>query len=263
MAPDQTSLPTRPADPSDFEGLAGGFNLLEYLDEFRRRLVYSALAVAVGFGVAVYYVQALFDAWLAPLQALVPGGMKFIATEPTEAFIVQLQMAAIAGLVLALPVVLFQLWRLASPALRRLERGYGVPFVLAATALFFIGAAFSHAVVFPYAWRFLGGFSTDYMHFRPRIKPTFSLYFRMMLAFGFVFQLPSFVFLLARMGLATPQFLARNFKYAVLLAFVVSAVITPTPDLMTQSLLAGPMIVLYVFSIGVAWLFKKRRDPEP
>lgn len=242
------------------EGFVSRFNILDYLDEIRRRLTVSISAVLVGFVVATAFMDRIFRAWLAPLERLSERPIRFIYIEPTEAFFLQLQIAAVVGLLLALPVIFFQLWALASPALRKIERKYAIPFVCIATLFFAMGALFSHFVVFPYAWTFLGGFSTDFMEFRPTLGPTFGLYVTMMLALGAIFQLPTVVFLLARMGLASAGFLARHFKLAVLFAFVIAAVVTPTPDIVTQSLLAGPMVALYVVSIGIAWLFRKRRS---
>ncbi len=127
-------------------------------------------------------------------------------------------------------------------------------------SLFFVGgAAFNHYVLFPIAWIFLAGFSTDYMMFMPRIAPVFSLYAMLMLAMGLIFEMPAVILVLARMGLVTAGFLWRHIKYAILIIFVASAVITPTGDMVTQSLMAGPMVVLYLFSIGLAWAFGKRR----
>lgn len=245
------------------EKFVSGFNILTYLDEIRRRLLVCVIAVLVGFALAAAFMQQIFNAWLAPLQRLADKPVQFSYIEPTEAFFIQLQIAAVVGLLLALPVIFLQLWALATPALRKVERKYSLPFVAIATTFFILGAAFSHFVVFPYAWTFLGGFSTDFMEFRPTLGPTFALYVTMMLALGAIFQLPTVVFLLARMGLASAGFLARHFKIAVLISFVVAAVLTPTPDIVTQLLLAGPMVVLYVVSIGIAWLFKKRRSEEP
>ena len=118
---------------------------------------------------------------------------------------------------------------------------------------------FAHYILFPIAWGFFAGFSSDYMAFMPRVQPAFTLYVRLVLACGVVFQLPTIVFFLARMGVATPRFLIKNFKYAVLIIFIFAAVLTPTGDPVTLSMMAAPMIVLYVLSIGIAWLFGKRK----
>jgi sec-independent protein translocase protein TatC len=125
--------------------------------------------------------------------------------------------------------------------------------------VFFVaGALFSHFLVFPWAWRFFAGFTTDYMQFLPRIQPVFSLYVRMMLAMGAVFEMPTLVFFLARVGVVTPRFLIRHTKYAILLIFIVAAVLTPGPDVVSQALMAAPMIGLYAISIVIAWIFQKQ-----
>ncbi len=131
------------------------------------------------------------------------------------------------------------------------------------SSLFFAGGClFSHYLLFPTAWRFLAGFSNDYMTFMPRIQPTFSLYVRLMLACGAVFQMPSLVFFLARVGVVTAGFMARNIKYAILIIFIVAAVLTPTGDPATLTLMAAPMIALYGLSIGIAWVVAPRRKDD-
>jgi sec-independent protein translocase protein TatC len=132
-----------------------------------------------------------------------------------------------------------------------------------ATVCFVGGAAFNHYVVFPLAWVFLASFSNDYMMMMPRIEPIFSLYAMMMLAMGLVFEMPAVILVMARMGMVTAGFLWRHVKYAILIIFIAAAVITPTGDMVTQSLMAGPMVGLYFLSIGLAWMFgKKRRKAE-
>ena len=125
-----------------------------------------------------------------------------------------------------------------------------------------VGAAFSHYLLFPLTWRFLASFSTEYTMFMPRIETTFGLYAKMMLGVALVFQMPTAVYFLARLGIVTARFLVRQFKYAVLIIFVVAAVITPSGDPMTQTLFAAPMIVLYLISIVIAWIFGKKRAAE-
>ena len=137
-----------------------------------------------------------------------------------------------------------------------------LPFVIFASAFFFGGAAFSHYVLFPLAWRFFASFGSDYVEFLPRIQPVFSLYAKLMLGLGLVFQMPTLVLFLARIGVVTPGMLARQFKYAVLAIFIIAAVITPGPDIVSQLLVAGPMLILYGLSIGIAWVFGKRRKGE-
>jgi sec-independent protein translocase protein TatC len=131
------------------------------------------------------------------------------------------------------------------------------------TSTFFIaGALFSHFVAFPWTWVFFASFNTDYMDFLPKISPVFSLYAKMLLAFGVVFQMPTVVLFLARFGMITPRFLMRHFKYAVLIIFIVAAVLSPGTDVVSQVLMAGPMLILYIISIAIAWIFRRRTPRE-
>ena len=252
-----------PEDPDDLDGgdeSAGGkMSFLEHLDELRRRLVVSLVAVLGGFLVALLFIPQIFAFVMKPLQEILPNGGKLIYTEPTEAFMLQLKVAALAGLVLAAPIVMWQVWLFVAPGLYSREKRFALPFVFFSSLFFVGGAAFSHYVVFPTAWAFLASYTTDYMEFMPKVSSTFSLYSRMILAFGLVFQMPTVIFALARMGVVTAGFLARNVKYAVLIIFIVAAVITPTSDIVTQTMMAAPMIVLYGLSIIIAWIFGKKK----
>jgi sec-independent protein translocase protein TatC len=237
-------------------------SFLEHLDELRRRIVISAAAVFVGFLVAFAFINRIFGFIMRPLQQVLPEGGKLMYTEPAEAFLLYMKVAALVGLLMAAPVVLWQLWLFIAPGLYANEKRFAIPFVVFSTFFFLAGAVFSHYMVFPWAWRFFAGFSTDYMEFRPKIGPVFSLYVRMMLAMGLVFEMPTLVLFLARIGLVTPRFLIRNTKYAVLVIFVVAAVLTPGPDIVSQLLMAGPMTLLYAISIVIAWIFQKKREPD-
>jgi sec-independent protein translocase protein TatC len=239
-------------------------SFLEHLDELRRRLIVSLAAVLVGFLVALLFIEQLFSFIMRPLQAVLPDGGKLIYTEPAEAFLLYMKVAALAGLFLAAPIVLWQIWMFIAPGLYSHEKRFAIPFVLLSTVFFAFGALFSHYLVFPWAWRFFAQFSTDYMAFTPKIAPTFSLYVRMMLAMGVVFEMPTLVFFLARVGLVTPGLLIRNIKYAVLVIFVIAAIMTPGPDVVSQALMAAPMIGLYGLSIVIAWVCQRRApDREP
>ena len=250
-----------PAD--DDSGAAARMTFLEHLDELRKRLVVAAAAIAVGCLISFTFVDRIYRFIMHPLQLLLPKGSNFIFTEPTEAFVLYLKMAFLSGLILALPVVLLQAWLFIAPGLYSKEKRYAIPFIALATIGFVGGAAFSHYLAFPWMWRFLGSFANEDLVFAPKIDPVFSLYMKMVLSMGLVFQMPAVVYFLARIGLVTARFLVRNFKYAVLIIFVAAAVITPSGDMLTQTLLAGPMIGLYGISIVIAWLFgKKRVKPE-
>ncbi len=237
-------------------------SMLEHLDDLRKRLVVSSVAIIVGVLVAFAFIEPLSAFFLRPLQEMLPAGGRLIFTEPTEAFLVYVKIAGLAGLGLAAPVVFHQLWLFVAPGLYAREKKLAIPFVALSTLGFIGWALFSHFAVFPVAWRFFASFETDFIEFAPRISPVFSLYVRMMLAFALVFQMPTLALFLSRVGVITPRFLIRHFKHAVLGVFVVAAVATPTTDPTGQLLMAGPMLVLYGLSIGIAWAFGKRRNND-
>ncbi len=235
---------------------------LEHLDELRTRITHSVLALLVGFVIAFAFINRLQEFVYARLTADIPGG-SFIYTDPGEGFFIWIKIAAIAGLLIASPYVMWQVWLFIAPGLYANEKKLAVPFVVCASGLFISGAAFSHYIMFPLAWRFFAGFSNEFITFTPRIEPVFALYVRLILALGIVFQLPMLMFVLARFGIVSARFLIRNFKYAVLIMFVTAAIVTPDGSIVNQIVMAAPMIGLYIVSIGVAWLFgKKRADDE-
>jgi sec-independent protein translocase protein TatC len=259
IGPSRPDPPERGSD-DDVEGDDGGrMSFLDHLDELRRRLVAAALSLAVGTLVAFVFINRIFDFIMRPLYERLPPGSKLTYIEPMEAFMLKVKIALLAGVVIGAPLIMWQLWLFIAPGLYAHEKRFALPFILMASVFFVAGAAFNHYVLFPLAWVFLAGFTTDYMMFMPRIAPVFSLYAMLMLAMGLIFEMPAVILVLARMGVVTAGFLWRQIKYAVLIIFVLAAVITPTGDPMTQSLMAGPMIALYVFSIGLAWVFGKRR----
>ena len=248
-------------DVNDDAG-AGKMSFLDHLDELRKRLVYSAFGILGGFLVAFAFIKPIFEFIMLPLQQVLPDGGRLVYTEPAEAFFLYLKIAALAGLVLAVPILLTQVWLFISPGLYSNEKKFAVPFVVFTTLFFLAGALFSHYAVFPLAWRFFAGFSTDYMEFLPKIGPVFSLYVKMMLGMGLVFQMPTLIFFLARLGLVTPKYLIRNTKYAILIIFIIAAVLTPSPDPVTQTAMALPMMGLYGISIVIAWVFAKRSTDD-
>jgi sec-independent protein translocase protein TatC len=238
-------------------------SFLEHLDELRMRLTVSAFALLGGFLVAFAFSRYVFDFIMRPLQQALPPGGRLIYTEPAEAFLLYLKISALAGAIIAAPIVLWQLWLFIAPGLYAKEKRYAIPFVAMSSIFFISGAAFSHYMVFPFAWRFFAGFGSDYLSFMPSIKATFSLYAKMALGMGVVFEMPTLVLFLARMGMITAGFLIRQTKYAILVIFIVAAILTPSPDAISQLLMAGPMILLYGLSILIAWVFGRRRPEEP
>jgi sec-independent protein translocase protein TatC len=265
---DEESPQPQPPDPSDSpspfgdeeEALDGRMTFLEHLDELRKRITHAVVALLVGFLAAFAFADQTQEFVYARLTADIPGG-RLIYTEPGEGFFIYLKIAALSGLILASPYVMWQVWLFIAPGLYSREKKLAIPFVVGSSSLFVAGAAFSHYVLFPAAWRFFAGFSNEFMEFTPRIDPVFGLYVKLMLGMGLVFQMPMLMLVLARLGIVSAGFLARNVKYAVLLIFITAAVITPDGSPVSQALVAAPMFVLYLIGIGVAWAFGKS-DPD-
>jgi sec-independent protein translocase protein TatC len=249
-------------DDSD-EPVGGKMSFLEHLDELRKRLIYALASLGVGVLIACLFIERIYNFVMLPMQRMLPAGGKLIYTEAPEAFMLYIRIAIIAGLVIAAPLIMIQLWLFISPALYPKERRFAIPFVVLASTGFIGGAAFSHYIVFPTMWKFFAGFSNDFITFMPRIEDAFGLYLKMVVGMALVFQMPTIVFFLAKLGLVTARMMISYFKYAVLAIFIVAAVITPSPDMASQVIVAVPMIGLYVISIFVALLFgRKKREVE-
>src|SRR6266496_3700149 len=205
-------------DPDPDDGV--GLSLLAHLDELRRRIVYSCVAIGVGMLVAFYYINPIFNFVFRPIRSVLPPGSKLIYTEPSEAFSIFVQIALIAGVVFAAPFMMYQIWRLIAPALYIEQKKLALPFVLLTTVGFVGGALFNHYVVFRWMIVFFASFSSLNLAFLPRLDDVFGLYVKMLFGMGLVFQMPAVVFFLARMGLVTGRFLLSNLKYAVLIIFI-------------------------------------------
>lgn len=256
------SPPSGASEDDDADDDAARMSFLEHLDELRRRLLIAVAAIGVGMVISFFFIRRIVAFVMDPLYALLPSGNTFISTELTEGFMLYMKIAALVGLLIASPVVMTQLWLFIAPGLYSHEKKLAIPFVILATGFFLLGAAFSHYFVFPFAFGFFANFfGTDsYIKFTPTIGPLFGAYVKMLLAMGLVFQLPTLVFFLSRMGMVTAGWLVKKTKYAILVIFIVAAIITPGPDVVSQTLVAGPMILLYGVSIGIAWLVGKKRQ---
>ena len=260
------SAPDR--DPDDWddeddtaEQSGGKMSFLDHLDELRRRIIWALVWVGLGFGIACVFYQQLFNFVINPMKAMLPHGQTLIYTEPTEALMLYVKIAIIAGILIASPGVMAQLWLFVAPGLYSHEKKMAVPFIAASSILFISGAAFAHYYVFPLTFKFFGSFQSDAITFMPRIEPAFGLYMKLVLIFGAIFQMPTVVALLARLGLITARFMWKNFKYAFLAIFIIGAVLSPGTDPVGQIAMAGPMVVLYILSIVFAWIFGKKRKP--
>jgi len=259
----QTGALQLPPDEDDDISAAGKMSFLEHLDELRKRIVNSAIAIGVCVVVGFAFINRIVDFILAPTRGALPPGVKMIYTEPGEAFSLYIQISLIMGVVLAAPFIMYQVWMFIAPGLYSNEKRLAIPFVLFTTIGFVLGAAFNHYVAFPFMMAFFASFNTPDLAFMPKLEEVFGLYTKMLLGMGIVFQMPTVVFFLAKMRMITAWFLLSNFKYAFLIIFVVAAVITPTGDMMTQTIFAAPMVALYILSILIAWVVGPKRLKAP
>jgi len=249
------------ATQSPRAGLGGAMSFLEHLEELRRRIFYAVIGVLAAFFVCFGYADHIYGVMERPLvRILAAKGLneKLVYLNPIEPFNLYVKLALITGLFLASPWVLYQVWLFISPGLYPKERRYVIPFVLFTSALFISGGLFAYKYAFPIALEFL----ISYAHrFSPQItiNEYFDLFSTVVLGLGLIFELPTLIFFLSLLGLVNARFLIRNFRYAVLIIFVIAAVITPTADITTMLVFAAPMLGLYVLSIGIAWIFGKDR----
>jgi sec-independent protein translocase protein TatC len=246
-------------DVDAFDDGGARMSFLEHLDELRKRLIHSVVAIGIGCVIAFIFLDRVFDFLTLPMRQMLPEGGELVATAPSEYFMLYLKVGLLVGLFIALPAVMLQLWLFIAPGLYSHEKKFAIPFVVISTFFFVTGAAFSHYVAFPWTWKFFIDFMPGYVRPMIRLGDAFSLYVKMLLGFAVIFQMPTVVLFLARMGVVTAGFLVRHTKYAVLIIFVLGAVLSPGGDVVSQALMAGPMIALYALSIGIAWVVAPRK----
>jgi sec-independent protein translocase protein TatC len=216
----------------------------------------SLVALGVGFALTFSYSDQII-AWLArPMPA------KLAFLEPTEPFWVNMKVALVAGAFLVLPVLLYELWAFIAPGLLPHERKFALPFVILSTVFFALGAAFALTVIVPFAVKFLVSYKTENLVPTISVNRYVDFVLKFTIGFGLVFEMPLAITLAARLGLVTPEFLSRNRKYAILINFIIAAILTPTPDAFNQILMAGPLCLLYEAGIWAARIFG-RRPPKP
>ncbi len=245
-------------DENDSE-LGGKMTFLEHLDDLRRRLIYVLAFITVGFLVSWIFAEKIYDFIARPIQPFLGENGKLVFTKPTEAFSMYMRVAIFAGIFFTAPLIIHQVWLFIAPGLYRKEKRFALPFVVSSLFLFVGGSAFAYYIVLPAAYKFLINFGSA---FQPLIKidEYWDLTSTILLGFGLIFQMPVIVAFLSLFGIVTPRFLWKNFRYAVLVIFIIAAVISPTPDAVTQTVYAAPMIGLYAISILVSLFFKRRRD---
>jgi len=229
--------------------------LTEHLRELRNCLIVSLIAVGICFAGSYAVVDTIGVWFFKPLFDVLPDKSTLIFTSYQEAFFFYLKLALVSGVLLASPVIFLQIWRFVAPGLYRHEKRVLLPFALLSAFCFLGGAAFGYLVVFPPAFKFLMGYTTDFLSPMPTVNEYFSLSLRLLIAFGVIFELPVFMVMLAKLGIVNAVFLRKHRKYAFLIAFVLAAILTPTPDVVNQCMMAGPLVILYEVSIVAVWLF--------
>jgi sec-independent protein translocase protein TatC len=253
-----TQIAPVPDEPPREELPRMGF--FDHLEEFRKRLIVCLIALAVTFGVAWSQAPRLFELLAKPVRRFLPPGQNLAYTTLTEPFLLYFRVALLGGLILAAPVILWQLWLFVAPALYRKEKRFAIPFLLGSVFFFLAGCAFGYFEAFPIVVRFLVGMGTNFQAVIT-INEYLSTASKVILGLGICFELPILIFFLTRMGVVSEKWLLKQFKYAVLIITIIAAIITPTPDVATQAVFALPMIALYLLGILIAWLFKKKSGP--
>ncbi len=230
-----------------------------HLDELRTRMIRAFIAVGVGFFISYGFKEQLFQILTAPLIQAMDAGDKLVFTGLPEAFFTYLKVAFLSGIMLATPVIAFEFWMFVTPGLYQKEKKLLIPVIFLSTLFFLGGSLFGYFVVFPFGFKFFLGFASDTIQALPSMKEYLGFASKMLLAFGLVFELPLVITCMARLGLVSVDFLKKNRKYALLLFFVGSAILTP-PDVVTQIMMAFPLMALYEISIIGAKVFG-RKDP--
>lgn len=231
-----------------------------HLAELRKRLIISVIAVAAGFGVAYNYSSELYTLLARPLVSVLPKGQEYLVfTGVVEPFFIYLKAGFLGGVALASPIVLYEIWAFVAPGLYREEKKWFVSIVVFSLVLFLSGALFAYLVVFPFGFKYLLSYTTAELKPMLSMGEYFSMVTKLLIAFGVIFQLPLAILVLARLGVVTARQLVSWWRYAIVVILIVSAVLTPTPDILNQLLMAGPLAVLYLVGIIVAKIFGKKK----
>ncbi len=254
----------RPAshENDDEDAGEGTMGFLDHLEELRRRIIRSCIAIGLGMAVSAIFIDRIANFVLGQILRTLPAGSALIYTNPSEGFSFWFTLALIAGVVLAAPFVMYQVWGFIAPGLYASEKKFVVPFVLLTSVGTIAGALFSNYFLFPGMMKFFSTFSSKYLVMMPSINDTFDHYTKMMLGMVVVFQMPTLVYFLARLRLVTARFLWRHLGHAILIIFIVAALLTSSTDAWTQTMFALPMMGLYLISIVIAWIVGPKREKE-
>jgi sec-independent protein translocase protein TatC len=236
----------------------------QHLEELRKRLIIIACSIGAGFLICYAFADKIFHILCKPWLEALPKEqtIKLIATAPHEAFFTYMKVAFIAGTMLAVPVILYQLWLFIAPGLYEKEKHAVLPVVLFSSLFFLGGALFGYFCVFPYGFAFFASFATDYITPMITTREFLSFTTRMLFGFGLVFELPIFAFFLAKLGLITAPLMRRIRKMAIIVIFIIAAAITPGPDVFSQLMMAGPLLILYEASVWIVHIVGKKEKAE-
>ncbi|HID97912.1 MAG TPA: twin-arginine translocase subunit TatC [Thermodesulfobacteriaceae bacterium] len=236
------------------------FTLVEHLTELRNRLMAGFVAAALGCAVCYAFIEPIFAVLARPLEAVLHPDTTLIFISYPEAFFAYLKLALTCGIFLTSPFILYQIWAFVAPGLYEHEKRLALPFVVVSSVFFTGGAMFGYFVAFPAAFKFLAGYAGKDLRLLPSVSEYFTLTVRLLLGFGLAFELPVFMVFLSLAGMIDAGMLNKNRKYAILTAFVAAAILTPTPDIVNQILLAGPLIILYELSVLAVWLLGRKKE---
>jgi len=237
-------------------------SFISHLEELRKRIIICLVAIGAGFGICCFFDKKIVDIIMKPLINAMPLGTdRSIQFQGAEAFLANLKVSFFAGISLAAPVILYEIWCFISPGLYNKEKKYVFPFVLFSTLLFLSGVLFCYFLALPVAFQFFMSYTSETMKPLNYLGQNLSLILKMLLAFGILFQLPIFMFFLSKIGIVNVRMLSRNRKYAILVIFIIAAVITPTGDAVTQTITALPLYILYELSIVLIWAFNRKKAP--
>lgn len=238
-------------------------SMTEHLVELRKRISRSLIALGVGFGVCYYFKDFVFYIITRPLVNVLEKNSRLIYTGLTEAFFTYMKIAFFASLIITSPFILYQIWKFISPGLLLKEKKYVVPFVVSSSLLFIGGVSFGYFIVLPPAFKFFVSFNNEYLQALLSFKDYLSLFVTFLLGFGLSFQLPIFIFFMTKLGIVNPEILSKQRRYAILIIFIIAAILTPSPDALSQILMAIPLMFLYEISIFVSkFAGKKKTDSE-
>lgn len=229
-------------------------DLKPHIADLRKRLINAVIALVIAFFACFFFYEPILEWMMLPAKEILPAGSTMVAIEIQETFFTALKVAFFSGFILSLPVTFWQLWLFLAPGLYDHEKKLVVPFVFFATLMFLIGSSFAYYVVVPYGFDFLINFGSTVVSVLPSIGKYVGFFTKLLFGFGIAFELPVITFFLAKIGLVDDRMLKDFFKYAVVIIFIVASLLTP-PDVLTQFLMAGPLILLYGVSIYIAKIF--------